>query len=133
MSFKNDTMNLTNENIEEIKHLVDTYYKKRKKVSVYSGIVPVVLFILWRLIWFEGVLPGRHSTIVNIPTVLFILLWYIVWYIPVFFIGLFIEWRPLKELLPSLRFFQCITKTGCEQVKDQLNDIIFNRKTSNPK
>jgi hypothetical protein len=133
MSFHDDTVNLTNENIEEIKHLVDNYYKKRKMVSVYSGLVPIVLFLLWRYIWYGGTIPGSHSDIFNIPMSIFIFIWFILFYIPVFFIGLIIAWRPLKEYLPSLRFYQCITKSGCEKVKDQLNDIIFERKTNTSK
>ena len=136
MSLDKDIEKLANDKIDDVVNDINIFNKKGKDIAYFSAIFPWVLLFIWRLLWYANILPGIQSDISGLAVIGFIIgfiiIWGIIFSFPIYLTGLYIIWKPVRKLLPSLPFYGCFTQKGCEQLKKKLNDAKFEKQSKTP-
>jgi hypothetical protein len=142
MSLNEEIPALANNEIDGVINKINAVNKKGKDLAYLSIVFPWVLIALWRLLWYielipaANTLPGIQSNISELALfeywLLFMSIWFIGISITVYLIGLFIVWKPIREVITTLPFYGCVTTRGCEQLIAKLNDMKFDKQMNNP-
>lgn len=134
MSLDEDIKKLKDNEIENILRNIDITNKKGKDISYLSFLFPWISLTIWKLLVYVEILPGIFWKLFNISGVIvfvfifvFLISWYFLLALPFYLFGLLIVWKPIRKLLPSLSFYGCFTSKGCEQLKEKLNDLKYDR------
>jgi len=134
MSLDEEIKILKNNEIENIIGDIDSAKKKGKDISYFSFFFPWISLTIWKLLVYTNILTGTFWDLFNIQGFIvfvfifvFLISWYLLLALPVYLFGLFFVWKPVRKLLPSLPFYGCFTSKGCEQLKEKINDIRYEK------